>query len=200
MVLAAVVLFGALMLRWLLDPAFLVPRILKLAGNSLGLEITAEGENDYRLRGTPELVVRNVIAREPGSDAPVLRADRVFISLPWSTLRARGSDLTAQRLELDAPVLDAAAVQRWLAKRPPGESKIPTLLRGIGVARGQILGSDWKIEDVNADIPSLAPMQPLRMHVRGRYVGGELRAPVDVYVALTQPSSSAGLGIVGEVA
>jgi hypothetical protein len=108
LVLAAVVLFGALMLRWLLDPAFLVPRMLKLAGNSLGLEITAKGENDYRLRGTPELVVRNVIAREPGSDAPVLRADRVFISLPWSTLRARGSDLTAQRLELDAPVLDAA--------------------------------------------------------------------------------------------
>lgn len=197
---AAVILLGAVVLRWLLDPAFLVPRILALAGNSLGLEITADGESDYRLRGTPQLVARNIIAREPGSDSPVLRADRIFISVPWSTLRARGSDLTAHRLELDAPILDMAAFQRWQAKRPPSETRIPTLSRGIGIARGQIVGSDWKIEAVNADLPSLAPGQPLRMHLRGRYLGGDLRVPADVYATLTQPGSGAGVGVVGELA
>ena len=50
---AAVILLGAVVLRWLMDPAFLVPRILALAGNALGLEITADEESDYRLRGTP---------------------------------------------------------------------------------------------------------------------------------------------------
>ncbi|MET0582807.1 MAG: hypothetical protein ABWZ08_12670 [Pseudoxanthomonas sp.] len=199
LVLAAVIVFAAVMLRCLLDPAFLVPRLLTLAGNSLGLEITAKGESDYRLRGTPQLVARSVVAREPGSDTPVLRADRIFISLPWSTLRARGRDLTAQRLELDAPLLDMAALQRWLAKRPPAETRIPTLLRGIAISRGRILGGDWKIEDVHADIPSLAPTQPLRMHLRGRYVGGSLSAPVDVHATLTEPGSGAGVGIVGEV-
>lgn len=199
LVFAAVILLGALMLRWLMDPAFLVPRILRLAGNSLGLEITADGASDYRLRGTPQLVARNVIAREPGSEAAILRADRVFISVPWSTLRARGSDLTAHRLELDAPVLDVAAFQRWQAKQPPSETPVPTLSNGIGIARGQIVGGDWKIEAVNADLPSLAPGQPLRMHLRGRYVGGDLRVPADVYTTLTKPGSGAGLGLVGEV-
>jgi len=196
---AAVILLGAVVLRWLMDPAFLVPRILALAGNALGLEITADEESDYRLRGTPQLVARNVVAREPGSDAVILRADRIFISVPWSTLRARGSDLTAHRLELDAPILDMAAFQRWQAKRPPSETRIPTLSRGIGIARGTIVGSDWTIEAVNADLPSLAPGQPLRMHLRGRYLGGNLRIPADVHATLTQPGSGAGVGIVGEV-
>ena len=197
--LAAVILLGAVMLRWLLDPAFLVPRILALAGDSLGLEITADSESDYRLRGTPQLVARNLIAREPQSGEMVLRAERVFISVPWSTLRAYGSDLTAHRLELDAPVLDVAAFQRWQAKRPPSKTPIPTLSRGIGIARGQIVGRDWKIEALDADLPSLAPGQPLRMHLRGRYLGGNLRVPADVHATLTQPGSGAGVGIVGDV-
>lgn len=196
---AAVILCAALALRWLMDPAFLVPRMLALAGDSLGLEITADGESDYRLRGTPQLVARNVIAREPGSDAVVLRAERLFISLPWSTLRARGSDLTANRLELDAPVLHMAAFQRWQAKRPPSDTPIPTLSRGIGIVRGQLVGSDWKIEALDADLRSLAPDRPLRMHLRGRYAGGELRVPVDVYASLTKPATGAGVGIAGQV-
>ncbi|HEX7803158.1 MAG TPA: hypothetical protein VF471_10420 [Pseudoxanthomonas sp.] len=199
LVFAAVILCGALALRWLMDPAFLVPRILALAGNALGLEITADGESDYRLRGTPQLVARNVIAREPGSDAVVLRAERIFISVPWSTLRARGSDLTADRLELDAPILNMAAFQRWQAKRPPSDTPIPTLSRGIGIVRGQVVGSDWKIEALDADLPFLAPGQPLRMHLHGRYAGGELRVPADVYASLTEPGSGAGVGVVGQI-
>ena len=198
-VIVALILLAALLLPWVSRPEFVTAAILEQAGKALGLEITASGEGDYRLRGTPQLVVRNVIAREPGSDAVVLRAERIFISLPWSTLRARGSDLTAHRLELDAPILDMAAFQRWQAKRPPGETRIPTLSRGIGIARGQIVGSDWKIEAVNADLQSLAPGRPLRMHLRGRYLGGSLHVPADVYATLTQPGSSAGLGVVGEV-
>ena len=99
----------ALGLLWLAQPRNLAPTVLGLAGNALGLEITAEGAADYRLRGTPQLVVRGLSAREPGAAQPLLTAERVLIALPWSTLRARGSDLTATRLELDAPVLDLAA-------------------------------------------------------------------------------------------
>lgn len=199
LVLASVILSVAVVLRWLLDPAWLVPRILSMAGDALGMRITAEGEGDYRLRGTPQLVARNVVARDADGDAVILRAERIFISVPWSTLRARGSDLTANRLELDAPVLDMAAFQRWQAKRPPSDTPIPTLSRGIGIVRGQVVGSDWKIEALDANLPFLAPGQPLRMHLRGRYAGGELRVPVDVYASLTEPGSGAGVGVVGQV-
>jgi hypothetical protein len=198
-VIAALVLTAAPLLRWLSRPEFVTAAILDQASKALGLEITATGVGEYRLRGAPQLIVRQVTAREPGASTPLLTAERIFISVPWSTLRARGSDLIANRLELDAPVLDMAAFQRWQAKRPPSEAPIPTLSRGIGIVRGQIVGSDWKIEALDAELPSLAPGRPLRMHLRGRYAGGELRVPVDVHASLTKPGSGAGVGVVGQV-
>jgi hypothetical protein len=200
LVTVALVLTAALLLRWLSRPEFVTAAILGRAGNALGLEITATGVGEYRLRGTPQLIVRQVTAREPGASTPLLTAERIFIAVPWSTLRARGSDLTANRLELDAPVLDMGAFQRWQAKRPPGETPIPTLSRGIGIVRGQVVGTDWKIEALDAELPSLAPGRPLRMHLRGRYAGGELRVPADVHASLTKPGSGAGVGVVGQVA
>src|SRR5687768_5905588 len=146
LVIAALILIAVLLLRWLSRPEVVTAAILDQTGKALGLEITATGVGEYRLRGTPQLIVRNVTAREPGAKTPLLTAERIFISVPWSTLRARGSDLTARRLELDAPILDMAAFQRWQAKRPPSETRIPTLSRGIGIVRGQIVGNDWKIE------------------------------------------------------
>ncbi|MET0808599.1 MAG: hypothetical protein ABWX93_07570, partial [Pseudoxanthomonas sp.] len=151
----ALVVAAAIALRWLLAPATLVPNVLALAGRSLGLEITASGVGEYRLRGTPQLVARDVVARLPGESAAVLRAERIFISLPWSTLRARGSELSAHRVELDAPVLDVEAFRKWQATRPPGKTPVPTLSKGIGIVRGQVLGSGWKIDNVNAQLQSL---------------------------------------------
>lgn len=195
---AALLLTAALFVRWLLKPEHLAPAILDLAGEALGLEITASGVGEYRLRGTPQLIVRNVTAREAGAKTPLLTAERLFISVPWSTLHARGSDLTARRLELDAPMLDVAAFQSWQSKRPPGKTPIPTLHRGIGIVRGQVIGDGWKIDNLDADLPFLAPGERLRAHVRGRYVGGGVRIPVDVYATLTKPASGAGVGIAGQ--
>src|SRR3546814_18079339 len=62
--LAAVVLSGAVVLRWLLDPAWLVPRILSLAGDVLGMRITAEGAGEYRMRGTAR---QRVVSGKSGS-------------------------------------------------------------------------------------------------------------------------------------
>lgn len=200
LVIAAVVVGAAVALRSLLDPGYLVPAALHLAGKSLGLEITASGIGEYRLRGTPQLIARNVIAREPGAKTPVLTAERIFISVPWSTLRARGRDLVANRLEMDAPVLDVAAFQAWQSRRPPSATPIPTLARGIGIVRGKVIGEDWKIENVDAALQSLAPVKPLRAHLRGRYAGNGITAPIDVHATLTRPASGAGIGIVGRIA
>ena len=190
----------ALGLLWLAQPRNLAPTVLGLAGDALGLEITAEGEADYRLRGTPQLVVRGLSAREPGAEQPLLTAERLLIALPWSTLRARGSDLTATRLELDAPVLDLAAVQQWQARRPAGDTPLPTLTRGLRVTRGTLVGQGWKLQELEADVPSLAAGKPLRTHLQGRYVSAALAIPVDLQVALTKPESGAGLGVSGDLA
>ncbi len=191
LVIAALLLAALLSLRWILQPAHLSARILDLAGKSLGLEITASGSSEYRLRGTPMLVVRDVVAREPGAATALLRAERVHLSLPWSTLRARGKQLVVQRIELDAPQLDLPALQHWLATRPPSETRIPTLTDGLRITRGKIANDDWRIEDIDAELPSLHPDRLAHARLRGRYLDPPLAIPVDLAVALARPSALA---------
>ena len=82
-----------LLARWALQPERAGNLLLRRAGSALGLQIEAQSI-DYRLRGTPQLVLREVTARQPGQQTALLAARRVFVSLPWSTIRARGADLS----------------------------------------------------------------------------------------------------------
>jgi hypothetical protein len=189
----------AAVLAWLMQPPRAVGFLLDTAGRGLGLEIRA-GRADYRLRGTPQLVLREVVAQRPGETVPLLRADRVFVSLPWSTIRARGNDLTVQRLELDAPELDLPALQRWLDTRPPSETRIPTLRDGLRIRRGRVDNRDWRLEGVDVVLPSLSPSAPVDARVRGRYLDPSTQVPFDLGIALTRPANDAGLAIVGGLA
>lgn len=185
-ILAVLLLAGVLLIGWLLQPQRAGRFLLHLAGNALGLEVEAAGI-DYRLRGTPQLVLRDIEAKRHG-DAPLLRAQRVFVSLPWRTLRTRGGDLTVRRIELDAPVLDVPALQRWLATRPPGgEIRIPALTDGLRVRDGRIDNDDWRIEGLSIDLPTLHPQQPLRARVQGRYLDPPIAIPADLAIAITRP-------------
>ncbi|HSM12199.1 MAG TPA: hypothetical protein VK827_11630, partial [Lysobacter sp.] len=55
---AALFLILALSVRWVGQPERVTALILDRIGDSIGLEITARGGSEYRLRGTPMLVVR----------------------------------------------------------------------------------------------------------------------------------------------
>lgn len=201
--------FGILLLllslstTWLLQPEQLVPLILDRTGKTLGLEITADGAAEARLRGEPQLVVRNIVAREPGEKTAILRAERVLLTLPWSSLRSGGKDLVIERIELDAPVLDVPALQAWLAKRPPGEdTKIPTLTDGLRVVNGRIDNGGWRIENIDVRLPSLHPQQPANARIGGRYVdaatgSATMKIPFDLAVALTTPANDAGVAVIG---
>ncbi|WP_024891633.1 hypothetical protein [Luteimonas huabeiensis] len=172
---------------------------LRMAGDALDLDIRAGGF-EYRLRGTPQLVARDVVARQPGADVALLTAGRVSISVPWATLRARGASLDVTRLELDAPALDLAAFQRWWATRPPGEGRTPSFAEGIAAADGRIVAPGWRLDALGLDLPRFAPGAPLRAHVRGRYESGGLRAPFDLRLAMTRASARAGVGLAGTLA
>lgn len=200
---ALVLLVAVLSLRFALQPRHVTQLVLDRVGNALGLEITASGVGEYRLRGTPTLVVRNVIAREPGATTPLLRADRIFLSLPWSTLRGftastRDSDLTVDRVELDRPIIDLDALQHWLDRRPPSKAHIPTLTRGLQVREGSVEAAGWKLRGIALDLPELQPGQRVTAHIIGRYESGNLQLPFALDIVLSQPASDAALGIAGQ--
>lgn len=200
LVLALAVLLS---LRWVSRPDQVARLSLGRLGQALGLEITASGTSQYRLRGAPMLVVRDLVVRQPGAAAPLLTAQRAYLSLPWSTIRARGADLTITRIELDAPQLDLAALQAWQDTRPPSEARVPTLTDGLQVLRGRVIGPGWSIEALDLQLPSLHPQRPVAAHLAGRYVRGDegrIRVPFDLHAALTAPESAAGLGAVGALA
>ncbi len=204
--------FGILLLllslstTWLLQPEQLVPLILDRTGKALGLEITADGVAEARLRGRPQVVVRNIVARVPGEKTAILRAERVLLALPWSSLRNGGKDPVIERVELDAPVFDLPALQAWLAKRPSGDdAKIPTLTGGLRVVNGRIDNGDWRIENIDLRLPSLHPQRPANARIRGRYVDaatgdGTMKIPFDLSIALTRPANDADVTAVGTLA
>lgn len=194
---ALVLLFA--LLAWLAQPPRATGFLLARIGDALGLRITAAGAADYRLRGTPQLLLHDLVAQRPGDPTPLLHAERVFVSLPWSTIRARGDDLTVQRVELDAPVLDIPALQRWLATRPPGETRIPTLRDGLRIVRGRIANHDWSLDGIEVDLLSLAPAAPVQARLRGRYLDPPVRVPFDLDVALSAPRNGAGLAAIGGI-
>ena len=201
-----VLLLLSLATTWLLQPEQLVPLVLDRTGKTLGLEITADGISEARLRGQPQLVVRNIIAREPGGETAILRAERVLLALPWSSLRSGGKDPVIERVELDAPVFDLHALQAWLATRPPGEdTNIPTLTDGLRVIDGRIDNGDWRIENIDLRMPSLHPQRPVNARLRGRYVdaatgNGTMKIPFDLAIALSKPANDAGIAAVGTLA
>lgn len=185
--LALALIVLALIAGWLLQPQRLGPFLLKHLGRSLNLEIAAQFF-DYRLRGTPQLELRGLVVRQSGS-VPLLRARRVFALLPWRTLRTFGGDLTIQRIELDAPVLDIPALQRWLATRPPsGPIRIPRLTAGLRVRDGRIDNDDWRIDGLAIDLPTLHPEHPAQARVRGRYLDAPISIPADLTITVAQPS------------
>lgn len=193
-------LIAAFGLDYALQPQRATALLLREAGERLGLDIRA-ARADYRLRGAPQLVLHDMVAQRPGDGVALLRAERVLVALPWRTLRSRGAELSVQRIELDAPVLDIPALQRWLATRPPsGERRIPTLTRGLRIVRGRIHHQGWRIEDIALDLPALAPGSPLQARVRGRYLDPPVRLPFDLDLAMTAPANGAGMAALGQVA
>src|SRR5690606_12562047 len=164
-------LLAGVALRYAMQPERATRFLLSRVGAALDLEITATGKPEYRLRGLPTLVLRDVVAREPGAATPLLRADRIFVSLPWSTLRARGAVLEATRIELDAPILDLPALQHWLASRPPSPTplRLPSLSAGALVRDGVVIGEGWRLEDLQAEVPSFAPGVASQLVLQGTY-------------------------------
>ncbi|MEO6137244.1 MAG: hypothetical protein ABIP11_01095 [Luteimonas sp.] len=196
-----VVLILVLALRYMMQPHQVSSAILDRVGKALGLQITASGVSEYHLRGIPTLVVRNLVAREPGAKKPLLRADRILLSLPWSAIRARGAELVFDRIELDRPVIDLAALQHWLAQRPPGSERLPTLTHGLQIRDGNLVATDWSVTGLSLELPLLHAGQPVAAHFNGRYRSGAFQVPFALAMTLDKPAIHAisGLRVTGDI-
>lgn len=198
----ALLLAALLGLRWVSRPSQVSWIVLAQAGRALNLEIDAAGASEYRLRGTPMLEVRDLVARVPGSDKPLLRASRAYLAVPWTTIRAGGGSLDLERVELDAPQLDIAELNRWLAARPASAEpvKLPRLSRGARVRDARAIGEGWSVEGIGLDFAELDPDKPLRGRVRGRALAAGASVPFDLAATLHRPAAARGLGLAGAIA
>lgn len=187
----------ALGLRLALPPDRLARIVVSQAAGALGLDITAGGDSTLTLRGSPTLVLRDVEARLPGTTTSLLRARRILVELPWSTVRSRGATLAVTRVQLDAPELDVAALQSWLATRPSSDSALPTLTGGLQVRDGRVTGAGWRLEALAIDLSRFAPDARVAAKVRGRAVAEPWQAAFDLALSLTRPSGDAAFGIAG---
>lgn len=192
---AASVVGGAVLLSLLLH-ALLEPQrasrfLLDRIGTALGLEIRAGGRAEYRLRGTPLLVLRDVSVREPGASRELLHAERLLLSVPWSTIRARGDVLEATRLETDAPRVDLPALQHWLATRPPSAApkRLPGFTDGVRIRDGRLSSEGWSIDGIQVDLPRLAPDEPAQARLRARYLDPPLEIPTDLAISIADPGA-----------
>lgn len=171
-VLGVLLALGATAAWWIdrqLEPTRLATLVLARLGEATGLQLRFDGTPDYALRPEPRLVLPGFDAREPGAAAPMLRADRIEVSLPWATVWGEGPRVVT-RIQLQAPVLDLQALSRWSSSRPAGEPfELPTLTEGLQVRDGRLLSSGWAVEALSLDLPELRPGAPARLTFGGRY-------------------------------
>ena len=172
-VLGVLVALAAVAAWWIdrqLEPTRLATRVLAHLGEATGLQLRFEGVPEYALRPEPRLLLPGFDARAPGAATPMLRADRIAVSLPWATVWGDGPRVVT-RIRLQAPVLDLEALSRWSSSRPRGEPfELPTLTEGLQVSDGRLLSGGWAVEALSLNLPELRPGAPARLAFGGRYL------------------------------
>ena len=184
--LAVLLLSAAWWIDRQLEPERLTATVLQRVCKSLQLDLRFEGKPEYALKPEPRLLIPNFSAR--GLDGKVfLSARHAEISLPWATIT--GGEPVVTRIELDRPVLDVAAMQRWLASRPAVPFKIPTLTNGLQVRDGTVIGDGFAVRSLALALPRLQDAQRAELSASGKLETGD--SPIAFKVMLD--IASAGL-------
>lgn len=162
-------LAGFFVLRSLLQPERVTAFLLRQAEQATGLVLSLEQPADIGVWPDLHLELIGLRASAPGMDAPLLRAARVEVALPWSALRSE--TLQLQRLTLVEPVLDVPALQAWLARDadagPPAPLRLPQFDAALEVEGGSIVGDGWSVQDIALALPALRNGTPTTLTASG---------------------------------
>lgn len=180
--LGALALAGAWWVDRELEPVRLATTVLSGLGEATGLQLRFEGTPEYALRPEPRLLLQGFDARVPGAAAPMFRAERLEISLPWDTVW--GGPVVITRVALDRPQLDLAALANWRSARPESPFELPTFTGGLRVTDGTLLGDGWVLDMIALELPSLRPGKPAAATVSGLFERGATFVLLDGRVAL----------------
>ena len=184
--------FAAWWVNRQLEPNRLTALVLERAGKSLNLDIRFSGTPDYALKPEPRLLVPGLSVH--GADGvEFLTATRAEISLPWSTIK--GDTPVITRIELDRPRLDIAGLQRWMATRPEKPFEVPTLVDGIEVKQGEIIGDGYSFAALDATLPTLAADKPAQLTARGRFIRGQARVQFNAALRVSNAGLRSGFDL-----
>lgn len=193
---ASVALVGLAVAAWWvnrqLEPNRLTALVLDRAGKSLNLDIRFNGTPEYALKPEPRLLIPGLSVR--GADGvEFLSATRAEISLPWSTIK--GDTPVITRIELDRPRLDIAGLQRWMATRPEKPFEVPTLVDGIEVKQGEVIGDGYSFAALDATLPALAANQPAQLTARGQFIRGQTRVQFNAALRVSNAGLRSGFDL-----
>lgn len=165
-------LVGFFVLRALLQPERVTAFLLRQAEDATGLALSLEQPADIGIWPDLHLELIGLRASTPGASAPLLRAERVEVALPWSALRSQ--TLQLQRLTLVQPRLDLPALQAWLAADgdtgPPAPLRFPQFDAELEVRDGSVVGDGWELQQLALALPSLRSGEATVLTASGSYV------------------------------
>lgn len=157
-------------LRALLQPERISAFLLRQAEQATGLTLTLERPADIGLWPDLHVELYGLTAHAPGSESPVLYADRVEARLPWSSLRDSG-EIRLGGLRLISAQLDVPALLAFLDSRaaggPPAPLQLPSLDAPLEVRDARIIGDGWSIDKLLLTLPSLQEGWPTTLVARG---------------------------------
>lgn len=180
---AVLLAFAAWWVDRQLEPTRLTATVLAHAGAALGLELTIDGTPEYALRPEPRLVLPKLTVRQPGAAAPILTAQHAEISLPWDTITG-GDSLVITRIALVRPALGLAALADWQATRPEAPFELPTLTKGLEVEDGSVIGSDWRVDSLQLELPALRQGDPAELGAAGVFTQAATTLDFDITATL----------------
>lgn len=122
-------------IRYLAQPERVAALLAEQARSRLGLELAFSGAPRYRVWPRLHLQLLDAQLKLSGDTQPLLSAQQLDVSLPWSSLR--DSRLVIEQLQLVQPRLELAALQRWLDQ--PGEAAMPDLSLHLLLRNAEIL-------------------------------------------------------------
>lgn len=148
--------------------------LLQAQASGVGLELNLTRPASPTLFPRPALELRGITLSAQDANAPILLAARGQLVLPWRTLF--GGPTVISQLAIDAPRVDLAALQDWLATlptAPPGSgTRIPRIDAGVNISRGVLVrGDDLLLRNVAMQSGSFISGTPFVLTLSARTAG-----------------------------